>query len=373
MSKQFLKRVSKDDAGFDPFDKAFKRQLIKQLRIEITPRCNLNCRHCYINRPAGDRAAKSEEWSLDEWTGVVRQAAELGALDLTITGGEPVLHPDFREIYLMAKRLGFVITLYSNATMISEENLSLLKEYPPRLIEVTVYGVSETVYERISRVKGSYRRFREGLDRLIEAGLPVVLKAMLLRSNRHEFGAILDFCREHNAEEARFDAYLATRADFNQARSGMIQDERILPDEMIELAESNPTVRSILEQTYAPGSQETIHIAPDRLFSCGIDAGGITVTHDGVMQGCVFLNHPNYRFDLREVSLQTAVGKLHERVRSSRVTVVGDQYKCPTCRLRAVCYTCPAKQYLEHQDLECHIDSLCSLTHRLAIYFNRNS
>ena len=68
--------------------------------MDVTARCNNDCRHCYINLPAGDEQAAAHEMSTTEILGIARQAVELGALWCLVTGGEPLLRPDFEQIYM---------------------------------------------------------------------------------------------------------------------------------------------------------------------------------------------------------------------------------------------------------------------------------
>ncbi len=167
--------------------------------VELTARCNLNCRHCYINRPAGDAEAESRELTAAEIERIAGEAAGLGSVWCLLTGGEPLLRRDFFDVYLMLKKKGLLLSLFTNAALVREEHAAFLKKYPPRAVEVTVYGVTRETYEAVTRVPGSYRAFRTGLDLLLEAGLPVRLKAMALRSNREELGAIAAFCRERTS------------------------------------------------------------------------------------------------------------------------------------------------------------------------------
>ena len=98
-----------------------KVPLLNQLDIELTERCNNACLHCYINRPAGSADARKRELSTAQWQDIFRQAADLGALSVRITGGEPLLREDFAELYLCARRLGMKVTLFTNARRITPQ------------------------------------------------------------------------------------------------------------------------------------------------------------------------------------------------------------------------------------------------------------
>lgn len=108
----------------------------------ITHRCNLKCVHCYI--PDHNN---SDELTLDELQGILDQIVDAGALLLWITGGEPLIREDFPEIYVYARKKGLIITLFTNGTLISDDIVDLLKRWPPRIVEISLYGGSEATYE----------------------------------------------------------------------------------------------------------------------------------------------------------------------------------------------------------------------------------
>jgi len=121
------------------------------VRLELTARCNNDCRHCYINLPAGDKAARAAELTTDEVLALGREAADLGALWVLLTGGEPLLRDDFAEVYLGLKRLGLLVSVFTNACLVTPEHVELFRRYPPRDIEVSVYGATRETYERVTR------------------------------------------------------------------------------------------------------------------------------------------------------------------------------------------------------------------------------
>ena len=122
----------------------------------------------------------------------------MGAVWCLLTGGEPLLRDDFEELYLGLKRLGLLVSVFTNACLVTPAHVELFRRYPPRDIEVSVYGATRETYERVTRRPGSYDAFVRGLDLLLASGVPVRLKAMALRST---------------APRARGDLRLLPRAD----------------------------------------------------------------------------------------------------------------------------------------------------------------
>ena len=181
MSKPYFDVVPLPE--FSLWEKIKNKRFLVSFDLEITARCNNNCRHCYINLPANHKNAKQRELSCEELKEIAAEAVSMGALWCLITGGEPLLRPDFEKIYLTLKRLGLLVSVFTNATLIKKAHIELFRRYPPRDIEVTIYGVTEETYERVTRKPGSFAAFMQGLDRLFKSGINVRLKAMTLRSN----------------------------------------------------------------------------------------------------------------------------------------------------------------------------------------------
>lgn len=99
--------------------------------LEITARCNHNCRHCDINLPAGDKDAQARELSLADIKKIVDEAVSLGALCCLITGGEPLLRDDFFDIYRYIKQKGLLVSVFTNATLVNDEHIELFTKTPP--------------------------------------------------------------------------------------------------------------------------------------------------------------------------------------------------------------------------------------------------
>jgi MoaA/NifB/PqqE/SkfB family radical SAM enzyme len=99
--------------------------------LELTLRCNLNCAHCYGRLPLDDKQSQREELNFSEDCALLDDAAQAGCLWLLITGGEPLVRPDFIEIYTYAKKKGFLTTLFTNGTLITEKLANHLQEYSP--------------------------------------------------------------------------------------------------------------------------------------------------------------------------------------------------------------------------------------------------
>ncbi len=158
LSEELIKRLK---GGRYPFSCTF----------EITERCNLSCVHCFINQPAGSQPARSRELTASQIGEILDQVVEEGCLYLVLTGGEILLRPDFPEIYRHAKKLGLLVTLFTNGTLLTPEMAGFLAEWRPWWIEITLYGTTQQTYEQVTQVPGSYERCKRGIG-LLEGAWP---------------------------------------------------------------------------------------------------------------------------------------------------------------------------------------------------------
>ena len=207
--------------GLAEFDKRYAHSLCAGRTplsgtLEVTFRCNLNCIHCYCNLPRGDPDALKSELSTDEAHRILDQLAEEGCLWLLITGGEPLLRKDFLDLYHHAKQKGFLISLFSNATLLTPEIADHLAEWPPEYVEITLYGATEATYEKITRTPGSFRRCHRGIELLRKRKVPLKLKTMAMTVNHHELDTMKGFA-ETLGVDFRFDPMLTLRLDGSQA------------------------------------------------------------------------------------------------------------------------------------------------------------
>jgi radical SAM protein with 4Fe4S-binding SPASM domain len=338
--------------------------------LEITARCNNDCRQCYINLPAGDRTAQARELSVAEIDAIAGQAVELGALWCLITGGEPLLRPDFHEIYRLLKKKGLLISLFTNACLVTDEHVRLLQAYPPRDVEVTVYGVTAQTYERVTRKPGSYAAFRRGLERLMAGGIKVRLKAMALRSNLDELPAIAEFCREHTKDTYRFDALLHQRLDRDLRRNAEILAERLTAAQIVEVEQADPE-RSLQLQEHCRELVVTSEDlgASDLIFKCGAGNHSFSVSWDGYFRLCASLVEPGSIYDLRQGELREAWHSFVPEVRARRSTRPEFLSGCGSCELVNLCQWCPAVAELEVGELDGRAEAFCEAARARAAAF----
>lgn len=162
--------------------------------FELTARCSLKCKMCYMRLDQDEIERQGRELTTAEWIRMGEMAAEAGTADLLISGGEPMLRTDFKEIYTALTDMGFYLRLYTNATLVTPEIARLIEERPPFDIEVSIYGASRETYAKVAGWADGYDRMVEGVDTLRKIA-PMQLKTTIIRDNAGDFKAMCEFAR----------------------------------------------------------------------------------------------------------------------------------------------------------------------------------
>ena len=360
--------VNKPLRDFEIWDRYNAPGKLFSFDLELTARCNLDCRHCYINQAAGDVHHAMQELTIKEIGQIADQAVDMGAIWCLLSGGEPLLRKDFADIYIMLKKKGLLLSVFTNATLINQKHIELFTKYPPRDLEVTVYGVTPETYDTVTRRSGSFHAFKRGLDMLRENGLKVRLKAMALQSNVHEMQQIADFCRDYTKDYFRYDANLHLRFDRDPKKNADIKKERLSPEQIVELEQQDPERFHALEEHCDKYVIPEFEFSTSNIvFGCGVGSGGsVNIGYDGKMRLCSSLYHPDFMADLRDVPLKEAIATLTPKVKSLTSNRERFLNSCRVCSLVNLCQWCPADAYLETGLLDEPVAHFCHVAHRRA-------
>jgi radical SAM protein with 4Fe4S-binding SPASM domain len=329
--------------------------------IEVTARCNLQCAHCYINLPAGDRQAMEHELNTEEFCSIIDQAVDEGCLWLLLTGGEPFIRHDFFDIYTHAKRRGLLITLFTNGTTITPRIADYLAEWKPLSMEISLYGSTQATYELITGIPGSYGRCIRGIELLLERKIPLKLKTPVMTLNVHDIWKVKSFT-EKLGVDFRFDPVLNVRLDGDMKPAKY----RITPEEIVLLDLSDEKRmedwKKFCEEYWGPPPK------PENIYQCGAGINTFHIDPYGKLSTCLMSRIPS--FDLQ-------CGSFHDGWYDFIPKVISEKWSrgvpCRNCNLYPLCGQCPAYAQMEYGDAEKPVEYLCKIAHVRAEAFGLNN
>ncbi len=314
--------------------------------IELTYRCNNRCVQCYCNQPAGDLQEKSKELTTAELLRIIDAIVDAGCLWLLLTGGEILLREDFKEIYLYAKKKGLLVTLFTNGTRIHEELADFLAEWRPFSVEITIYGATEEIYEKVTRREGAYKQCMKGIELLVERNTPLQLKTCLITMNAHELRDLKTlvaslglFLRSDPLINCRLDQD-RTPADFR------LSPEEIIKADLLHGQEKKEWARLSLQSP--PKNQSGL------IYTCRGGESSFNIDPYGNLSPCMMVK--NKSVNLKEKNFHESwedIGKMIEAV------AYPPDSPCKSCNLINLCGRCPGWSLLEHGNEEAPVDYLC--------------
>jgi len=315
--------------------------------FELTERCNLACRMCYVCQAPGDGARHAKELTAAAWLELARQAVDNGMIFLLLTGGEMFLRPDFFELYTPLTRLGLMLTLFTNGTLITDVIAGRLAEAPPSRTEITLCGATAATYEAVTGVPGSYARCCGGIEALVKHRVPLGLKSTLTRRNVGELEAMRQMAHHWGLP---FSAgwLLSKRRD--GARSE-VEDCRMSAAECVALEATDRA--SATEWTEAALRESSL--GNDHNFYCQAGRAAFVVNPRGEMNACIDLPLPAAR------PLEIGFRAAWEQVQGYVDSAPPPAPLCLACEARTFCPRCPAWSELETGTLTEPVPYLCEI------------
>lgn len=324
-------------------EEARKRRIPLSVKMELLPVCNLNCKMCYIRTDMNDVNQHGGLIPAKKWIQLAQQLRKAGTLYILLTGGEVFLYPEFKFLYQELVRMGFAVTINTNATLIDQKTMDWLREYPPRLMSISLYGASNDTYETLCGQKGMFDRADRAIRGLVESGIRVELKTMLNPINVHEAQEMYAYSQKLGVyyEAASYAYPPARKSDGSQAY-------RFSPREAArQRIEANR--RTCNDQKFAfdilgylKKYEETKNIPgyEQKGFTCGAGNSSCWVNWKGHLTPCVMMEEP-HTYPFAE-GFDTAWENLKEQCDQIVMSL-----QCSTCDKRGICSVCPAANLVE--------------------------
>lgn len=331
---------SKADKNFVPLSGSF----------ELTSRCPLSCRMCYIHREENDCEAIQREKSTDWWLTLAEQAQKAGMLMLLLTGGEPLLRKDFEEIYLGAKKLGLLVSVNTNGMLIDDDKIKFFADNPPQKLNISLYGASEETYRELCGNGKAYEKVFSAVRKLCKAGVNVKINFTITQYNSHDAKKIYDFAKELGIP-VQAVSYM-----FPPVRAGG-EAERMPPEEAARV-HFECMLLDVGKEKLKKHFEAKANIRRDvdfddsggELIPCRAGRSTFWVTWDGKMSPCGMMTTPMF-----EIS---SFSDAWECIKEARENIFLPP-KCKTCDLRNYCDMCAAVTLAETNDFGTVPEYLC--------------
>ncbi|MGM9626368.1 MAG: radical SAM protein, partial [Eubacteriales bacterium] len=284
------------------YTKAAKMKIPISGTFELSPVCNFSCRMCYVRKSAKEVAESPRPiLTLDRWLAIAREAREQGMLYLLLTGGEPFLWPDFWTLYEQLIGMGFLVSINTNGSLIDEDAIERLKRYPPRRINITLYGASDEVYENLCQAKGVFTRVKRAIEGLQDAGITVKLNGSLMPANICDLEKLITYAEERKLI-LETTAYMFPPVRRDPTMVGV--NQRLTPEEaaachlrVFRLQNGEDKYKAYLESIRSgtvqpPGPDASCTDPLDGRVSCRAGKASFWVTWDGWLTPCGMMTEP---------------------------------------------------------------------------------
>lgn len=281
MSEQQFEPACRRMEWLDPFykavwEKAYADAIPISGTFELTPRCNFNCRMCYVHLPENEIKKHGTELTGAEWIRIAQEAKDAGTTWLCITGGEPLMHPEFETIWRELTQMGFFITLQTNASLLTEYE-KLFEECPPRACKITLYGSNDQVYRDVCRVENGFTKADAGIRMLRQMKIPVELVSTVIQQNLDDVENIIRYVEKN---KLRWIPNINVRTAGRGVDVDM-EHLRIRPPKKDSNAEQESSRKNLVDPERKPCTY------------CKEFRIGYWIVWNGYMRFCSFMNGPD--------------------------------------------------------------------------------
>ena len=330
--------------------KAIQMKLPLSGTFEVSPVCNFSCRMCYVRKTENEVLCHPRGiLTLDDWRRIAGEARDAGVLYLLLTGGEPLLWPDFWTLYEELIDMGFLISVNTNGSLIDDEAVERFKKRPPEKLNITLYGANNETYRRLCGVDGVFDAVDHAIRTLIENRITVKINCSLTPVNAHDLDWIVDYAKERGV---RLSVATYMFPPIRRAPERFGENERFTPEDCarlrlryLERDRGNEAYLGYLHNIVngcvePPGLDEGCIDPVDGKIRCRAGRSSFWVTWDGYMTPCGMMPEP--KVDLTTQSLAAAWQKITELAGALCLSGV-----CDTCPNIKTCHPCAAIAYAE--------------------------
>lgn len=329
----------------DKCEKIFKLNTDKTIVFELNYSCNLQCIHCYV--PSEEKLQR-RFMNYSDAKSLLDQLQNNGFKRILITGGEPLLNPDFEKIYTYAWDMGFTISLFSNVTLMDEKIKRLLVEKKPALIRVSLFGGDIDSYEKVTG-HNLYKVVYANILFLKENNVNVTVKIPLLKQNNLVAIREIQQSLAEQGISTKVEVRILPRFDGDNETVNY----RYRPEEIIALGIDNQ-VRGL--EKYKQISKQFDKKVKDINYCIHV-CQPFVVNPECKLQLCFFMRE--WTIDLKTVPFVKALEMLIEKISNEQIE--NSEFECKGCDKQYMCPYCPGWAKTEVGMINKKIPFLCEL------------
>lgn len=321
-------------------------------QFELTPRCNFDCKMCYIHNQDSNKY-KDRELTTEQFKRIFDEAYDSGMMFVSLTGGECLLREDFKELYLHLWNKRMRITVLTNGFLIDDTYIEFFKQHMPDKIQITLYGSSEENYLNVTGHHG-FKRVTENIRKLIAAGIRVKVTVTPSKYSVDDYVATVKYIKDNHFNLGLAEMTLAPKRDTPE------DDAHCLScDEIVQLCVQRAQLfRKVELVANTPEPWGDCKQAPKKGSRCNAGNGTAHVLWDGTMQPCSMMMI-DQGVSLREMSFADA----WEKTKAAADQVVYG-IECEGCPYDALCPKCPQMRLLDLKSGHCN-PAVCEITRKL--------
>lgn len=326
--------------------------------LDITFRCNMNCRHCWIRIPSSSKEEK-DELTFSEIKDIVNQAQNMGCREWNLSGGEPMLRGDFPEIFDYITRKASRYCLNTNGTLITPKIAKLMRREGNKLI--TIYGATAKVHDHITRTPGSFEAVMRGLKYLQEAKASFTLQTVPMKGNFHQLDAMEKLAKTFTPywRLGALWIHLSALGDLDINKE--IKKQRLSPKTIVWLDRRGRGAQLDKEELLRSGKLADPNKTKYVFETCLPTKSSFYIDPYGHMTFCEHIKDPRLLCDLRKSSFKECWEKSIPGMAKKIKIPKKMRQKCLVCNLKDYCMFCPAYAYLESGDYGKEIQYLCEI------------
>jgi len=252
---------------------------LTSFQIELTSKCNERCVHCYI-----PHKFKLYDITDEMYYSALEQLSKMGVLSVTLSGGECMTHPKFKEYLRAAKKYDFYVNILSNLTLLDDEIIEIMKEGNVSSVQTSLYSMVPEHHDAITQLKGSFYKTRDNILKLIENDLPLHVSCPTMKGNKDDYGDVLRWCHEH---KIRAQTDYIMMAQYNHETSNLAN--RLTVDEAGKvisdiMADDVDYQKAILAPDFVQRCNEN-QFNPERRL-CGVGISSCCMVANGNVYPC---------------------------------------------------------------------------------------